>query len=639
MNYNNSNDTETLLSSASLTPFTLPQKFLLPGAKYGIGRNRTTNFIMLDSVHVSRDQVEIETDLNPESNSLRIVIKSRAKSTINGNVHLLSSAEARSNSFKTLDYVEKEITILVNRFTIELKWVASLKIECLDDLQKTLKGTIPVLFTSVENADICITNSSLKTLMCLASGVGILEDPPTEWLQQVRNTDDLFWYYLYEKYLKYPLRDRKLFLSTIKCITENHEISLLLVALGGTVVSNASLLQQGDSFFIVGDETELVSGFSATNLDKVCDAIGSCELALLDIHKIKVKKETQKRPAEDAEVDNSSPMSLSNRRKRRKYARIDQLEFLDFSQVPDGMPDNTEVAGSDAMNEVKELVSGTKNTLGLQTVSITEDTIQLETESPESIRDNNIGKRKSTNEVRALNSEQNQSPEIPSEIVQKKELLPARLTKRKLSFSDSAENSVKRIHSMSLADAVKQTKLQSVHHIKLELGLDDKFMEKESTPDALAIVQTVNVQLRRKPKEAISEVPATTRKNFKKFVKNRVQTPEITRKYVEMDPVTVTHSYNLVNPNNVASKIDYEQTLQHDFEGLIANVNDVNISNNHIEEETLFVPESSTIEKHQVNHDIQTKSIIHKPAQQYNNDDGDDDDDDDSQPRFAFRQT
>lgn len=640
VDYNESNDTQSALASSSQMPFTLPQEYLLPNSKYGIGRNRTTNFIMLDSVHVSRDQIEIETDPKADSNSLNIIVKSRAKTTVNEKVYLLSSAEAKSNRYKSIKYAEDEITIKINRFTIVLRWLPTLKIRCSSDFNRgSLTSHIPVIFSTLDEADVCITNSLLEILQCFSNGVGVfLDPPPTEWLQHIKNHDDLTWYNAYEKYLRYPKTDRSLFLSTIKCIVNDTEVSKSLSALGGTIVPRISDLMKGDTFITVGEESEVGVEYPPTLLDRICKAVGACDLTLLHIHKMIVKKANGKRSNEDEEEhdikDEVTPsLGFSSRRKRRKYARIDQLEFLDFTQVPEDSQTN------EKQNDLVQLE--TKNSApsidNVKSEKPVDNTKQLQTASPDSVSNDIIHKSKEL-DTEAIESKTNRTDV---------ELLPPpRLPKRRLSNSETSENPAKKLHPITLVDAIKQAKLQGVRHIKLELGMDDEFQDKKPISGSLAIVQTIDVQLRQKPMQTKKAIESSNdKRNFKRFVKNKIHTPVVSRKYVDMNPVTVSHGYQLVNPQNMVERIDYEEHLQKDFEGLIDDLRDVNVSNNatHIELETLFVPESQSLEENQVDHSTHSNSHIVKSNQQKHTNDDDDDDDDDeddgSQPRFAFRQT
>lgn len=208
------------------------------------------------------------------------------------------------------------------------------------------------------------------------------------------------------------------------------------------------------------------------------------------------------------------------------------------------------------------------------------------------------------------------------------------------------------IPSVSLVDAIKSTKQQATESIKKELGIDDDSL----TPIAeslgaklgdLAIVETVEIELRKAPSTPHTSDRYKGRKNFKAFKKNLAIKSNMTRSFIDLEAVKIDNEVQFITSYDGQSHAEVaksEQKLSKDFQGIMDDVKGyvppLSTSPNEEDgpdqesfsfrsgEQSLFVADDDSQPT------LRSVNLNHKEVA--NEEDSDEDDD---EPKFTFRRS
>lgn len=204
--------------------------------------------------------------------------------------------------------------------------------------------------------------------------------------------------------------------------------------------------------------------------------------------------------------------------------------------------------------------------------------------------------------------------------------------------------------SISLIDAIRNTKEEQEQVVKKELGLDGSDQPLDEKLKDLAIVELFEIKLR-SPKLAEAErthLSFKGRKNFKRFNKNQKSKSALSRSFLDLEPITLDNkiTFKSEDQGDTDATTDLELNMTKDFDGLMDDVNGYQPQGpafvEHDEKsdneegfsfgkgESLFVPADSQNSPAKPRH-IPIRKVSHG-----GNDNDDDDDDDDDEPRFAF---
>lgn len=209
------------------------------------------------------------------------------------------------------------------------------------------------------------------------------------------------------------------------------------------------------------------------------------------------------------------------------------------------------------------------------------------------------------------------------------------------------------VPAVSLIDALKSTKQQATESIKRELGIDGdsyaSFLDSlgEKLGD-LAIVETVEMVLRKAPPESDSSSRYKGRKNFKSFKKNLPVKSNMTRSFIDVEAVKIDNEVQFISSYKGQNKMAYaeaenaQKKLSTDFRGVMDDVRGfVPPTSTSVNEENVPDEDSFSFKSREQSlfvADDESQPTLRSVNVDYKAVDEEDDSDDD-QPRFTFRRS
>lgn len=559
--------------------------------------------------------MELVTGSSSAKTPLSLCIQSRAKTYVSGAILRLSKGENPreidyTNSSKITIQVEPDSDLEVKDTPITIEWVeVKLFAETEGAVIKDLKQS-GIDFTFVDNlldATHFYTTQAIHNLAhfknAIVKGIPIVNDDWADTVLKTPNNVDKWLldcdYSLYlpngnSAYLPEP---RRKLLDTKLISFEPIEW------LDVTVVEKAEEkihAQVGTDEFILINSFN-VFGFQAVPQTDLWNKVVSKTLDSIPTNR--VKEQSQKRPA--------SMETQSSTRKRRRYEKVDKLHFFSPSATSIPVIESPE----DTLKEIKN-----------NKPSIGKLVPKLAASKP-------IEMEKANDKL--------PTPEIILASSQTTDDTPNPKKRRGEPFTAHKPPKIpKFVPKVSFADAVMQTKEKKREMWEMEMGIMEESEGVAENLSNLAIVEVVNVPIRRRRKEYNEvDTPTTGGKNFKKFVKSVPVKRKISRPHIDM---VIEESTNVLLPK----RKNKQTTMDEDFNDVMSDVRGY--------EPNLFVPEDESDGAYE---ESTTQSFLtsqtnasnadrkrgrrHQPIddddlEDNDDDDDDDDEDDEDQPRFGF---
>ncbi|KAI5968557.1 hypothetical protein CANMA_002302 [Candida margitis] len=603
-------------------------RILFPEKNYKVGRNDQLDFVF-NSRKSARELLELI--MGPPSSAktpLSLCIQSRAKTNVNGAILRLSKGE----SPKEIDYTNcTKITITVEPdsdselkdFPIIIEWIeVKLFVDTEDDNIKELKrsGIEFAFVEDISDATHFYTAQAMPNSVhfknAVVRGIPIVNDSwaksvlkkPNNVNKWLLNCD--YSLYLPNENSAYLPEPRRKLLDTKLISFEPVEWLDVIV-----VEKSEDEIQSKvgtDQFILIN--TFSVFGFQAVHQADIWNKVVSKTLDTIPTNRI--QEQSQKRQA--------STETGSSSRKRRRYEKVDKLHF--FSPSATSIPVIESQDGTTPLESAKE-----QNTKPASIGKLVQKPV---VSTP--IEAGKVKEEQPKPEVIPVspepNDEDHQNPR----------------KRRGESFTTHRPPKLpKFVPKVSFADAVMKTKEKTRELWEKEMGISEESEGVTANLSNLAIVEVVDVPIRKRQREYEKATNATTTvgKNFKKFVKSVPVKRQQSRPHIEM---VIEETTNVLLPK---PKHKHTTTMDEDFSGAMSEVRGY-------EPNTLFVPEDDSdggyeesITQPFLMSQENASSTGRAPRLNYksNHDDSsdgggddneeeeeDDDDDDDDQPKFGF---
>ena len=539
--------------------------------------------------------MELVTGPSSTKTPLHLCIQSRAKTNVSGAILRLSKGE----SPKEIDYtnspnitikVEPDSDLEMKDTPISIEWIeVKLFIDTEDDTIKELKRS-GVDFTFVDDllqATHFYTTQAIPNLAhfknAVVRGIPIVNDYWAKTVLRKPNSVDKWLlkcdYSLYlpnenSAYLPEPRRE---LLDTKLISFEPMEW------LDTTVVEKSEdkiLSCVGTDQFILINSFN-VFGFQSVHEADLWNKVVSKTLDSVPLNR--ACEQSQKR---------ASTETQSGTRKRRRYEKVDKLHFFSPSATSIPVESQEEIPKEKEKPSIGKLTPKPHGPKQNEQVKSSSPKVEKRSASPEPKIESLENPRKRRGEPFTSHK----APKIPKFVPQ-----------------------------VSFADAVMQNREKSRELWEKEMGIPEESDEVFENLSNLAIVEVVDVPIRRR-KNVNKDNVKTEGKNFKKFVKSVPAKRQVLRPHIDM---VIEDTTNLLLPKPKQK----QTTMDEDFNGVMSDVRGY--------EPTLFVMDDDSEEE------SATQSFV--PSQAYTNsgghrnqpnDNGDlddeDDDEDEDQPKFGF---
>ncbi|CUM68567.1 uncharacterized protein PRCAT00006294001 [Priceomyces carsonii] len=335
------------------------------------------------------------------------------------------------------------------------------------------------------------------------------------------------------------------------------------------------------------------------------------------------------------------------RRKRRKYEKINKMDLLDFSS-PQPTQNNAErieetsEEPSEKPGEKPSEKPNEKPAANDQTVESHNPELNISQEALGS-SDTTVGRHV-------------ESHRLAGDLHQKEFNENEKRQNAEDNRHDIKRQKTLKNTTTTFVDAIKEAKKIATQNMSDQLGTDDGKSLLVNDLKDLTVVEIVPMRLRHAPKTATKDY-GQGRKNFKRF-KKQTKDNRAPKEYVQLKPSYFENNYDsFSHPMNRITGV--EERLENDFRGemdevrglkeskIRSNTASFDGSQTENSENGLFIPEDESQEmpasldrSTTIGQNTNRSKVTNKHDDQDNDDDDDDDDDDyDIQPRFGFSRT
>ena len=605
---------------------------LLLGQNYTVGRDNDAHFekygedldFLFHSGRVAKEYLTIAVGTTLHGNinqktTLQLCIKSRAKAYINGEIYRLKQ---KGDPKQDIDFTNESRIVIASEKDLKnnivdepliIEWVdLRLYIGTRDKfVEQLIHLQLDICFVDdIKQATHYYTNKTVPDLdefrVAIIKGTNIVNEA---WIRSLlEDADKLVWLNVKDNLEFLPNGDLRYLLQLNRVKTlENHKVISFekILWLDTIIVSRSKEVIEHEvgenEFILVAPSSEF--GFEAIEQNILFNRILTNQLD--QIPRNKVTLASLKRPA------TTSP----EKRKRRKYEKVDKLHFFSLGDVtpvqsiPKEKDDEEEIENerekakekgnemdAEEGKEIKEKENGNEKGKEKNDLVEVQKKQRHETNNSESIEYNSrtlngldsITTKNTSNTTSSITNTATNELKKSSIVVKREDSSPklpnldngnnsVSSKKRKNEYNSTTENApkiAKFVPKVSLIDAVIQAKEQAVKTLNKELGVSDDFYERKDETEGddeqtllatkklsnLAIVEVVDKPLRQRP--AVPIEVSSTQKNFKRFHKNKPPKSKIERPQIEMINV------GAFSPVKSKKKV----TVDSEFNGIMSSV-------------------------------------------------------------------
>ncbi|KAK8440270.1 hypothetical protein ACI3L0_000348 [Candidozyma auris] len=220
-------------------------------------------------------------------------------------------------------------------------------------------------------------------------------------------------------------------------------------------------------------------------------------------------------------------------RKRRKVKKVGDTDFFQFSQASSIPIPEEHVEQSHTVEEVQPAGKSLQSTNEVQQEKGETQREKGDIDSSNTSASNESGDAGDQSHEVSKTSTLAEDTTFPTEELHKRPLEEPSSNEPKRTKVEPTRERRKIIPLVSLADAVRSTKKQADYVVKEELGLDEASINESL--DNLAIVEEIDLSVRRVKGKPAPVIDYKGRKNFKSFKKSTSVPKSITRTFIQLE--------------------------------------------------------------------------------------------------------